>query len=172
MKISHFVWLILFLGGWAFSQISSADTSDILSISGSANVTDGDTIKIGNTRIRLIGIDACERGQTAIQDGQIFDCYESSKDHLNSLVGGSVVNCEYENEDRYHRPLAICKIGDLNLNAEMIRAGEAVIYRYRGRATYPELEPLEEIAKAKNIGIWAADVFEDPAIFRRRKRSK
>ena len=38
-------------------------------ISGRAQVIDGNTIEIGGRRIRLFGIDAPEGGQTCVRDG-------------------------------------------------------------------------------------------------------
>jgi endonuclease YncB( thermonuclease family) len=50
----------------------SAAASDL---SGTARVIDGDTIAIGNTRIRLWGIDAPEREQTCFaKNGDIYEC--------------------------------------------------------------------------------------------------
>ena len=171
MKISHFAWLILFLGVWAFRQTGNADTSELHKISGSAIVTDGDTIKINDVRIRLLGIDACERGQKALQEGIEVDCYQTSKEYLEGLVDGNTVECGYEDEDRYQRPLAICRVDDLDINSEMIRAGQAVIYRYRGRATYPELEVIESRAKADKIGLWATQ-FISPSEYRKLRRKR
>ena len=52
-------------------------------ITGTAVVTDGDSIKINNRKIRLVGIDAPELKQTCIKEGEENPCGEMAKQIIN-----------------------------------------------------------------------------------------
>ena len=55
-------------------------TSAFADVTGNARVVDGDTIHVGNTKIRLYGIDAPERKQTCTAGGKEWSCgQEASK---------------------------------------------------------------------------------------------
>lgn len=80
-------------------------------------VTDGDTIRDGNLRVRLWGIDAPEldtrRGP-------------ASRAHLRQLIDGKTVACDPRDTDRYGRTVAVCYLPDgRDLACEMVRAGMA-----------------------------------------------
>lgn len=112
----HFV--ILFLSVLLFPSITLAD------VSGSARVVDGDTIWIGETKIRLHGIDAPETKQECQQaDGSHYRCGVASTDSLRVLIGFDPVRCEGDTYDRYKRLIATCYSGTVNLNAELVRQG-------------------------------------------------
>ena len=66
-----------------------ASTATTAELAGEAKVTDGDTIRIGDTRIRLWGIDAPERRQTCQgRDGCVYDCGRDSAAVFNELTRG------------------------------------------------------------------------------------
>ena len=46
----------------------------VADVTGKAQVTDGDTVKIGGMRIRLLGIDAPEQKQKCWKAGQAWSC--------------------------------------------------------------------------------------------------
>lgn len=92
----------------------------------SCTVTDGDTIRCGKERVRLLGIDApeihgCRRGRVCVPgDGQ------ASKRSLVALIGGRKVRIERHGQDRYGRTLAYVWAGRVNLSCEQVRRGQAV----------------------------------------------
>lgn len=141
-----------------------------MTISGYPSIGDGDTITIEGQRIRLLGIDSCERGQTAKFDDREIDCYQTAKDFLSELIDSKRVICRYSEEDQYGRLLAVCSAEDTELNRAMIKSGQAIVYRLRGQATYPELIPTEREAQRARRGLWGSD-FQDPSEFRRSPRS-
>ncbi len=94
-------------------------------IRGSARVVDGDTLAIGDARVRLFGIDAPERGQPCRDGG---DCGARAGSHLQSLIGDREVTCREEDVDRYGRIVATCFVGDTDLNRAMVRDGHALPY--------------------------------------------
>lgn len=60
-------------------------------MTGSARVTDGDSIKIGDTRVRLHGIDAPERNQSCQKNGRTWRCGSAATSRLRGMVSGREV---------------------------------------------------------------------------------
>jgi endonuclease YncB( thermonuclease family) len=118
-----------------------------------ASITDGDTLRCADgRRVRLIGIDAPERGQ---------DGYEGSRDALLRLARpGATVRLEHDvtAEDRYGRTLAYVWAGDTLVNERMVREGRAFLYtvppnvRHEGR-----LREAQQAARDAGAGLWEGD---------------
>jgi endonuclease YncB( thermonuclease family) len=133
---------------------------------GSVQVVDGDSLRRGETDIRLYGIDAPEYRQSCRdKHGTEYSCGKQSANALRGLVKGQDVSCRSVETDRYGRAVAVCKIGELDINKEMVRLGWAVAYS-RHSASYLRAEA--EAKKAKR-GIWAG-TFETPEDYRSRQR--
>ena len=131
-----------------------------------ATVTDGDTIRMGQNRIRLYGIDAPEKGQTCTDAmGQAWYCGDSATEALRSLIDGAQIECKQKDTDQYDRIVAVCYRDEIDINAWMVRNGWAVAYRRYSRRYVDE----EAKAKRDGLGIWAGE-FESPANWRRRQR--
>ena len=114
--------------------------------------------------LRLHGIDAPETKQECSrQDGKPYRCGETSTDALRVLFGSDPVRCEGDTYDRYKRLIAVCYIGTVNLNAELVRQGWALAYR-RYSKDYVSAE--KEAQEAKR-GMWAGE-FEPPWEWRRK----
>ncbi len=123
-------------------------------ITGAARVLDGDTIAIGETRIRLEGIDAPESGQTCVtRMGQIWHCGVEASHTLARLIGRNPVACADLGLDKYGRTLASCSAGGVDLNAEMVRRGYAWAF-VRYSTAYVALEAE---ARRSRAGIWEGD---------------
>ncbi|MBB4000906.1 thermonuclease family protein [Aureimonas pseudogalii] len=136
-----------------------------------ATVVDGDTLNFEGSgeRVRLYGIDAPESSQTCDDaSGKRYLCGTKAAEYLADLVGRSgQVTCFWSERDRYDRPVAECvKPDNTVLNAEMVRAGFAIVFkRYRdGR-----YDPEEAQAKAAQNGLWAG-TFVQPEEWRRGER--
>ena len=135
-------------------------------ISGSAVVTDGDTIKINNNKIRLFGIDAPEKKQLCekifltisfISFKKKYPCGEISTEKLKKLINKNIIKCHVGGKDRYQRKLAICFRNKLNINSWLVRNGYAVSYqKYSKKYLSEEIE-----AKNDKKGIWQGK-FEMP----------
>lgn len=147
---------------------STNSSNDISYISGKAFVVDGDTIKIGGKKIRLLNIDSAESKQKCFnKNNREYLCGKAATDFLINLIGGKIVSCEYHNLDIYNRILGTCFLNKTNINLEMIRSGHAIIYSYKNSSeSYIE---TEDYAKAKNLGLWQGH-FEIPKDFRKRNR--
>lgn len=133
---------------------------------GSLHVVDGDSLRRGDMDIRLHGIDAPEYRQSCRdKHGAEFACGKQAANALRSLVGARQVSCSSIETDRYGRVVAVCRIGELEINGEMVRLGWAVAYS-RHSFSYMRLEA--EAWRAKR-GIWAGS-FELPEDYRARLR--
>lgn len=118
-------------------------------IEGYATIADGDSIKIKNIKIRLIGIDAPELHQFCGPTQQKYACGIDAKSHLIKLIDNDIVSCFWQKRDKYNRLLADCKTSKISsLNAQMVRNGWAVSYY-----NYPE---EQETAKSQKLGIWSS----------------
>jgi endonuclease YncB( thermonuclease family) len=129
------------------------------SLEGRAQVTDGDTIRIGEARIRLKGIDAPEMEQRCSRSGRSYACGETSRRALIDLVSGETVRCRATGRDRYQRILAVCAVNGRDIGARMVEDGWAVSY---GR----DYDPQENRARSRSVGLWQGE-FERPQDWRR-----
>lgn len=127
-------------------------------------VTDGDTLRMGPFRIRLFGIDAPEQQQTC-RTTQTWHCGIAAKDALIELIRDEPVRCDVQDIDRYDRAVAICHVRDLELNAELVRAGMAVATPQYSR----RYMSLQDEARRGKRGLWASK-FQMPEEYRRDRR--
>ena len=144
--------LYLFFGILIFS---SANSDPLI-------VTDGDTIRIGDERIRFSGIDAPEIKQTCIYQEIEFKCGEFSKNLLIEKISNQEVSCIRESTDQYGRTLAECFVGKESLSSYLVREGYAFAYRKYSDKFIPD----EEYAQSKGNGMWSMD-FMFPWDFRK-----
>jgi micrococcal nuclease len=123
-------------------------------------VTDGDTISVLRqgraATVRLVGIDAPEKGQAYGQRAKQFAA---------SLAFGETVTVRVSGHDRYGRLLGEVILSDgRSLNQELVRAGFAWWFRkYSRDAT---LAHLEEEAREGRRGLWADPSPEAPWTYR------
>lgn len=80
-------------------------------------------------------------------------------------IENRTVRCKGDERDRYGRLIAVCYVGDTNLNAWMVRNGWALAYRRYSTEYVPE----EQQAKAEKAGIWRGR-FVPPWDWRRGER--
>ena len=109
-------------------------------LSGSVTITDGDTLRFGDVRVRLIGMDALEARQTCKLDGERYPCGTSAAEALREIIAGRDVRCEHKGLDRYGRTLGDWYVGEDSLSAEMVRLGWSFIDPRFGQ-DHVELEP-------------------------------
>src|SRR5262249_4765037 len=123
-------------------------------------VTDGDTIAVLRddhaTTVRLVGIDAPEKGQAYGQRAKQFAA---------SLAFGQTVTVRASGRDRYGRLLGEVILPDgRSLNQELVRAGFAWWFRKYSRDL--TLAHLEEEAREGRRGLWADPSPEPPWTYR------
>lgn len=131
-------------------------------LEGPAQVIDGDTVAIGADHIRLVGIDAPEKGQTCLDgEGRVYACGASAARALADLAGSASLTCRRQGTDDFKRALATCFVGGDDIQAAMVRQGWAVAFiRYSDAYTREEAE-----ARTARRGLWAGS-FVPPSEFR------
>ena len=126
-------------------------------------VTDGDTIKISNNKIRLHGIDAPERNQKCAKNSKEYNCGTVATRALIKKIKKNIVKCiVQENKDRYDRFIGVCFIEKNDLNKWMVRNGYAIAYRRYSKDYILD----EEFAKTNKLGLWSG-TFLRPEIWRK-----
>lgn len=112
-------------------------------------VVDGDTLDVrlsgGRIRVRLQGVDAPEHDQPGGREATQF-----LRRHLNDRD----VLLEPVTQDRYDRLVAVVRLGNLDLNRELVREGHAWAYRRYLRPEERELCRLEHQARQSGRGLW------------------
>ncbi|MHA1410798.1 MAG: thermonuclease family protein [Candidatus Odinarchaeia archaeon] len=105
-------------------------------------VLDGDTLIVeGGYHIRLLGVDADERG---------YPCYEAAKSRLEELILNKEVRLEKDQTDvdQYDRCLRYIFLDDENINLQLVKEGLAIARFYP-----PDLKYREEITRAEEEAI-------------------
>jgi endonuclease YncB( thermonuclease family) len=131
------------------------------SVYGIGRAKDGDSLMVGDTEVRLFGIDAPEFDQSCTRNGQSWSCGSAAADQLMRLVTGKDVRCTSMGLDQHGRTLGRCMIGTTDINRTMVSTGYAVAYRHYS-ADYVS---AEESAKALKRGLWVG-TFEMPDQYR------
>lgn len=129
-------------------------------VEGRAQVVDGDSLVVAAQRVRLAGIDAPELDQTCRRGAASYPCGREAKAALSRLIADATVSCAVIGRDRYGRDLAECTAGGADLNAAMVRAGQAI--------AFGNYEAEEGFAQAERAGLWGGE-FARPADWRREK---
>lgn len=128
------------------------------------SVADGDTMTIltadkKQIKIRMLGIDAPERGQ---------DFGTVARQQLNNLCYGKNVIVEKKDEDQYGRVLGVVYVDGMNVNEYMVRNGLAWYYRHF--VNDPRLDSLELLARKEKVNIWSMKNPTPPYEFRKSRR--
>ena len=114
-------------------------------------VVDGDTIKLGDVKIRFSGIDAPEINQTCVASEGKVACGKISRDILITKVTNNKISCTDEGKDFYGRVLGECFVNGESLSRYLVREGFAFAYR-----KYSDKFILdEEYAKSNRLGMWS-----------------
>lgn len=101
-------------------------------VEGPAYVTDGDTITINKTQVRLFGIDAPELNHPY---------GNKAKWALVKLCKGHKVRAEVTEKDHYGRTVAVCTLPDgRDLSAEMVKLGLAIDWSKYSGGAYQKME--------------------------------
>ncbi|MGO6982528.1 thermonuclease family protein [Rhizobium leguminosarum] len=123
------------------------------SAAGALRVIDGDTIVLNEVTIRLNGIDAPEAGQTcASAQGGDWPCGKTAIAAMERMVTSGNVVCDNRGTEIYGRQLGVCRVGDREINAEMVASGNA--WAFRKYST--DYIAVEDKAHAAHLGIWQA----------------
>ena len=163
-QITYFIFFIAFILTMFIScarPVSSFESDG--KVVGVPIITDGDSIIIEGTRIRLHGIDAPEEKQLCIRDGVSWPCGKEATTALKKIISMNKIECLGKNKDRYKRLIAVCYFQKININAYMVKEGWALAYRRYSK----DYVDQEREAKDNLRGIWSGD-FIPPWDWRKR----
>ena len=126
-------------------------------------VIDGDTIRLGDVKIRFSGIDAPEINQTCVASEGKVACGKISRDLLIEKVTNNKISCTDEGKDFYGRVLGECFVNGESLSAYLVREGFAFAYRKYSNKYIED----EEYAKFNKLGMWSME-FQYPWDYRKK----
>ena len=167
-KLSWSLFSILILLSLTNLSVSAEKT-----IKGKPKVLDGDTIRIGNEKIRFSGIDSPEsyyRGkkQTCYLNEKKILCGDIAKTKLKEKIKNNPIICNVEkNKDFFKRFLGECFLNGKSLSKFMVRNGYAFDYKKYSKGKYTK---DEKYAKDNKLGFWIMK-FEYPWVWRDKVRS-
>ena len=124
-------------------------------------VIDGDTIRLGDVKIRFSGIDAPEINQTCVASEGKVACGKISRDLLIEKVTNNKISCTDEGKDFYRRVLGECFVNGESLSSYLVREGFAFAYRKYSNKYIED----EEYAKFNKLGMWSME-FQYPWDYR------
>jgi endonuclease YncB( thermonuclease family) len=124
-------------------------------------VVDGETLRMRDMVIRLLGVAAPSRGQLCHHmDGSAFDCGAASAEALAHLVKERAVECRLHGHDPNGRLIAVCRADGRELNEAQVLGGWA-----RARVEAPNggavrfsgasFRAGESEARTEHRGLWA-----------------
>lgn len=133
-------------------------------LGGRAVAADGDSLAIGENRIRLLHVDAPEFEQTCkTKAGDDWSCGREARRAMARLLSAGAVTCRGDRHDQYERLLATCSAGGRDLGAALVESGMAM-----ADGNY---ESEQRAARAAEKGIWQGS-FDSPAKWRRRHQGE
>ncbi len=137
-----------------FLSLSIPLVAGAAEITGRADAIDGDTVRVGEMELRLYGIDAPELTQTCkTRKGKIQRCGDLARQSLAGLLRGRQIVCKDLRPDPDGRPAAICFLGPININENMVADGWALADRRTGG----EFIRAETFAKNRHEGLWRTE---------------
>ena len=147
--------LILALGHACASPLQAGDGEARFDLSGPVTVTqvvDGDTLRSGQLKIRVHGIDAPERKQRCkTAAGKDWDCGVAATSAMENIIqGSSKLRCSLVDVDRYGRLIMRCLAGDTDIGEALVEQGLAMAYRRYSQ----DYVTAERDARQAKRGLW------------------
>jgi endonuclease YncB( thermonuclease family) len=134
-------------------------------------VVDGDTLRIGESVVRLQGIDAVELHQSCTDsDGGQWSCGLEARQALSDLVAQGGLICEVRGKDGFGRALSVCSTkASPDLAAALVTAGWALNRSHASKYISSMARSGYAIQQAQATsgrrGIWRGS-FENPGEWR------
>ena len=121
-------------------------------ITGIPKIREGDQVQIGNTRVRLGGIDAPASDQLCLNDkGERWTCGVAAREELTKHAGNKPWSCHARRIDARGRTVARCEVDGEDIQKWMVANGWALAYVRFSR----DYEADEKAAREAKAGMWA-----------------
>lgn len=125
-------------------------------ITGIPKIRSGNLLTIGNTRIRLAGIDAPAMDQLCLDaSAERWACGIAAHDALVARVGAKEWTCHVQRSDRFGRSVAKCEVDGEDIQQWMVQSGWALAFLQYSHA----YEADEKIAREAQAGLWRGAFF-------------
>jgi endonuclease YncB( thermonuclease family) len=135
----------------AFTCLLLPAIANAADISGVAKVRQGDLVQIGNSRIRLGGIDAPSVDQLCLNNkGQRWTCGVAARDALIKHADNGTWTCHVRQTDHRGRLVARCEVGGEDIQKWLVQSGWALSYR---RLSH-DYDADEKAARDAKAGMW------------------
>ncbi len=120
-------------------------------ISGVPKIREADQIQIGNSRIRLYGIDAPSTDQLCLNTkGDRWTCGVAARDELIKHTDNKSWTCHTSHTDRRGRVLARCEVSGEDIQKWLVRAGWALSFT---RVSH-DYDADQAAARENKAGMW------------------
>jgi endonuclease YncB( thermonuclease family) len=120
-------------------------------ITGVPKIRDGDQIQIGNSRIRLGGVDAPSSDQLCLNThGERWTCGAAARDELIKHVEGKPWTCHARTTDRRGHIIARCEVDGEDIQKWLVKSGWALSY---ARFSH-DYDADEKAAREAKAGMW------------------
>lgn len=136
-------------------------------IKGRATAIAADMLRVGDSNVRLTGLEAPHSDQRCTRagsrsPGRTWPCGQDAREATQRLVQGQMVTCEVGRKDASGVAHGRCRAGGADIAEALVRAGHAfaeggLVSPYRG---------AEDIARTSKAGVWASAEPERPAAWR------
>jgi endonuclease YncB( thermonuclease family) len=125
--------------------------ADAADITGVPKIREGDQIHIGNSRIRLAGVDAPSTDQLCLNThGERWTCGVAARDELIKHVEGKPWTCHVRQTDRRGRIVAHCEVDGEDIQKWLVASGWALSY---ARFSH-DYDADEKAAREAKAGMW------------------
>lgn len=151
--------------GFTFGRITGLLASAVggsKPLEGRAEAISGDLMRVGNTTVRLAGIEAPEDQQMCGTGNRRFRCAAEARAALARLVNGRSVRCSLSGTDAGGRALARCMRGKTDINEELVREGHV----FAASGLFAAYASQERQAREAKAGVWGGGDSQRPADFR------
>jgi endonuclease YncB( thermonuclease family) len=152
MRIDLFVGVVVAM---LISGLSRVHASDIVGTPSAMDITDGDTVIVARTKIRLLDLDAPETDQICLdRNGEFWRCGIAARDALIKWAATKQWTCHLTGQQTYNRSLASCFVDNEDVSEWMVRAGWAMSPN-NGKGYSHRFDADERLAREGKNGIWS-----------------
>jgi len=132
------------------------------SVEGRAAAITGDVLRIGETEIRLAGIEAPDPNQICSRPGnRRWRCGVDARTALARTVRGAAVSCTLSGSDASGRRLGTCEAGGEDIAEALVRQGHV----FAEAGLFSSYGSHEDAARAEKAGLWRGEA-ERPSEYR------